>query len=187
MISHGVWSLNITFEGRLGPTAIPLTNRATSRDRAFYAGQALIVGRFRPWKRSGLQVDYTFLRRYRIHHDHASFLFGKSKRLADQPYNPHRTEVEALSIDHTFSNTGAMSVLQPESLRPSEEKIDPAERLEKAKKLKEDGNAKFKAEDLPGARKAYAEALRHDVGCCRILAKACAAELGLGLFATGSH
>lgn len=53
MISHGVWSLNITFEGRLGPTAIPLTNRATSRDRAFYAGQALIVGRFLPWKRSG--------------------------------------------------------------------------------------------------------------------------------------
>lgn len=53
-----------------------------------------------------------------------------------------------------------MSVLEPESLRPSEEKIDPAERLEKAKKLKEDGNAKFKAEDLPGARKAYAEALR---------------------------
>ena len=40
-----------------------------------------------------------------------------------------------------------MSVLEPESLRPSEEKIDPAERLEKAKKLKEDGNAKFKAEE----------------------------------------
>jgi len=47
-----------------------------------------------PRRRAGLQVDYTFLRRYRIHHDHASFLFGKSKRLADQPYNPHRTEVE---------------------------------------------------------------------------------------------
>lgn len=53
-----------------------------------------------------------------------------------------------------------MSVLEPDTLRPSEEKIDPAERVEKAKKLKEEGNAKFKTEDLPGARKAYAEALR---------------------------
>ena len=49
----------------------------------------------------------------------------------------------------------AMSVLEPESLRPSEEKIDPAERLEKAKKLKEDGNAKFKAEEQQMVTDAY--------------------------------
>lgn len=50
--------------------------------------------------------------------------------------------------------------MEPDTLRPSEEKTDPSERLEKAKKLKEEGNAKFKVEDFPGARKAYAEALR---------------------------
>ena len=43
-----------------------------------------------------------------------------------------------------------MSVLEPDTLRPSEEKIDPAERLEKAKKLKEEGNAKFKTEEFAG-------------------------------------
>lgn len=41
-----------------------------------------------------------------------------------------------------------MSVLEPDTLRPSEEKIDPAERVEKAKKLKEEGNAKFKTEEI---------------------------------------
>lgn len=51
---------------------------------------------------------------------------------------------------------GAMSVLEPESLRPSEEKIDPTERLEKAKKLKEDGNAKFKAEEQQMVTAAHA-------------------------------
>ncbi|CAE7222252.1 FKBP62 [Symbiodinium natans] len=37
---------------------------------------------------------------------------------------------------------------------------DPAERLASAKKLREEGNAKFKGQDIEGARKAYSEALR---------------------------
>lgn len=46
-----------------------------------------------PRRHEGLQVDYTFLRRYRIRQvDHTSFLFGSKQRLADQPFNDDRVE-----------------------------------------------------------------------------------------------
>ena len=65
-------------------------------------------------------------------------------RISEASY--HQQQSQVVGFQCSYSRT--MSALEPDTLRPSEEKIDPAERVEKAKKLKEEGNAKFKSEEF---------------------------------------